>query len=219
MSFLKVGEKSSFFFFYVEKRSIIFFLPEWMRTKFNLKFFFFSTYFREQSTQNILGFGLNNYNQLGLTTKTDLPIFVPKLSKFTNVKTIAGGIHHTLVLTNDGECYAIGRKEYGRLGLGDVAEDIEELQQVPSLKNKKIVEIACGEISSFAITQDGKIYSWGMGTSLQLGTGNEDDELIPALLTGKQVKDKNVIKVASGGQHTVFIVEDVSIYLKKKHFF
>lgn len=132
------------------------------------------------------------------------------MSSFKNVKTIAGGIHHTLVLTNDGECFAIGRKEYGRLGLGDVAEDVEELQLVPSLKKKVVVEIACGEISSFAITQDGNVYSWGMGTSLQLGTGNEDDELVPALLSGKQVKDKNVLKVASGGQHTVFVVEDVS---------
>lgn len=98
------------------------------------------------------------------------------------------------------------------MGLGVVADDVEVLQQVTNFKNKKIVEIACGETSSYAITQDGKIYSWGMGTSLQLGTGKEDDELTPALLTGQQVKDKNVIKVSSGGQHTVFIVEDVRIF-------
>lgn len=46
-----------------------------------------------------------------------------------------------------------------------------------------------------------------MGSN-QLGIGNDDDQTVPQLLTGAQVKDRTVIKVSSGGQHTLFIAVD-----------
>lgn len=110
------------------------------------------------------------------------------------------------MLTNDNKCYSIGRKEYGRLGLGEVENDVVELTLIPSLNDKKIVDICCGEMSSFAMTADGKVYSFGMGAS-SLGTGDDDDVLIPKLIIGAQVKDKILIKVASGGQHSLFVVQ------------
>lgn len=60
--------------------------------------------------------------------------------------------------------------------------------------------------SSHLIT--GKVYAWGMGSNNQLGVGSEDDQETPTQLTGKQVLDKNVLRVSSGGQHTLFIVKD-----------
>lgn len=54
----------------------------------------------------------------------------------------------------------------------------------------------------------GKVYSWGMGSNQQLGVGSDDDLLVPTLLTGQQVRDKEVICVSSGGQHTLFIVAE-----------
>lgn len=47
-----------------------------------------------------------------------------------------------------------------------------------------------------------------MGSNHQLGVGSEDDIQTPTLLTGQQVKDKEVICVSSGGQHTLFIVAE-----------
>lgn len=49
-----------------------------------------------------------------------------------------------------------------------------------------------------------------MGSNQQLGIGSDDDQTEPQLLTGVQVKDREVIKVASGGQHTLFIAVDKS---------
>lgn len=56
----------------------------------------------------------------------------------------------------------------------------------------------------------GKVYSWGMGSNQQLGIGSDDDQTEPQLLTGVQVKDRAVIKVSSGGQHTLFLAADKS---------
>jgi len=69
-------------------------------------------------------------------------------------------------------------------------------------------EVACGTAVSYAVTGDGKLYSWGMGTNGQLGTGEEDDVWQPYHVASKQVKDRIVIAISSGGQHTVMIAKD-----------
>lgn len=167
----------------------------------------FCTFLRENSTGNVYGFGLNNYNQLGVKKGLHEFEHFPLLSKFNNVKSISGGQHHTIVLTNDNKVHAIGRKDYGRLGLGEVADHVAELTLIGSLSKQDITKVSCGESNSFAITKDGKVYVWGMGTSSQLGTGDEDDVPEPKLLASAQVKDKNLLSVSSGGQHSLFLVE------------
>lgn len=159
----------------------------------------------------IFGFGLNNYNQLGLTKKNSDTVFTPQLTTFENVKMITGGQHHTLVLTAQDKCYAIGRKDYGRLGLGDIDSDIEfidKLMPIKTLDGVRVRQLECGECCSFAITDDGKAYSWGMGSNQQLGCGSDEDQSEPILLTGVQVRDKQVIRISSGGQHTLFIAAE-----------
>lgn len=47
-----------------------------------------------------------------------------------------------------------------------------------------------------------------MGTNLQLGTGEEDDEWSPVEMMGKQLENRVVLSVSSGGQHTVLLVKD-----------
>lgn len=165
----------------------------------------FCTFLRESKTDLIYGFGLNNYNQLGVKKSDKEFEHYPILSKFADVKAIAGGQHHTIVLTNDNKVHAIGRKDYGRLGLGDIANDVDTLTTINSLKD--IAYVTCGESSSFAVTSDGKPYVWGMGTSSQLGTGDEDDVTEPKLLASAQIKDKKVLSIGGGGQHSLFIVE------------
>lgn len=170
--------------------------------------YFFSTFVRNRANGAIFAFGLNNYNQLGLAKKGSETVFSPQLTTFENVQIITGGQHHTLVLTTDNKCLAIGRQDYGRLGLGDVNEDIEQLTPIIALNGLRVQQLECGECCSFAITEDGKVYSWGMGSNQQLGVGSDEDQKVPIQLSGVQVKDRNVIAVSSGGQHTLFIAAD-----------
>ena len=44
-----------------------------------------------------------------------------------------------------------------------------------------------------------------MGTSSQLGTGEEEDVDIPKLIDSKQLKEVKVIQVSGGGQHTIVL--------------
>lgn len=171
----------------------------------------YCTFFRDRNTAKIFAFGLNNYCQLGIPNPSEnvvKPVFVPEQTSFTDVKIIAGGQHHTLVLKNDNKVHVIGRKEYGRLGLGDVKEDAKTVTPVNALAGKNVVDICCGESVSFAVTDKGEVYAWGMGSNQQLGTGEEDDETTPVLISSKQVQGKKIIGVSSGGQHSLFLVEE-----------
>ncbi|CAL8247873.1 unnamed protein product [Lota lota] len=158
---------------------------------------------------NVYGFGLSNYHQLG--TKSIKTSFSPvKLACFKNSITawvdFSGGQHHTLCLDGEGCVYSLGRAEYGRLGLGQGAEEKSEPTPVPGLGPS--TRVACGASVSYAVTKEGSVYGWGMGTNLQLGTGEEDDEWSPVKMPGKQLENRTVVMVSSGGQHTVLLVKD-----------
>ncbi|XP_077337105.1 regulator of chromosome condensation-like [Lithobates pipiens] len=160
---------------------------------------------------HVYGFGLSNYHQLG--TKTTSSCFAPKnLTSFKNSTKswvgFSGGQHHTVCLDSEGNAYSLGRAEYGRLGLGENAEEKSEPTLIPGLP--KIASVACGASVSYAVSRNGHVFSWGMGTNQQLGTGEEDDVCSPYEMTGKQLENRDVLSVSSGGQHTVLLVKDHS---------
>ncbi|KAJ8974377.1 hypothetical protein NQ317_001529, partial [Molorchus minor] len=153
----------------------------------------YGSFCKVANSSDIYVFGLNNYYQLGLQSLT--PQYMPKLSKeFSKYKwnLISSGQHHAIALDENGKVYAIGRKEYGRLGLGKDCQDADELQVIPTLDGKKVVNVACGSATSFGVTDEGDLYGWGMGTNGQLGTGQEDDCELPTLIKSKQLQDRKV---------------------------
>lgn len=58
-----------------------------------------------------------------------------------------------------GKVYSLGRKEYGRLGMGDAAIDLAVPTPIPALQSQKCVEVAAGESVSLAVTESGKLTS------------------------------------------------------------
>ncbi|KAJ3598625.1 hypothetical protein NHX12_002130 [Muraenolepis orangiensis] len=188
-------------------------IPQIVKVKGKVKFtdVFCGAYFTFAVSKegNVYGFGLSNYHQLG--TNSIKTSFAPiKLSSFKNSTTswvdFSGGQHHTLCLDGEGRVHSLGRAEYGRLGLGQAAEEKSEPTIVPGLGPS--TRVTCGASVSYAVTKEGSVYGWGMGTNLQLGTGEEDDEWSPLKMPGKQLENRTVLMVSSGGQHTVLLVKD-----------
>ncbi|XP_024945219.1 regulator of chromosome condensation isoform X2 [Cephus cinctus] len=166
----------------------------------------YCTFAKEFHKGEIYVFGLNNYHQIGL--KELVPHFHPQVSKTFTGKVwrhISSGQHHTIALDESGQVFVLGRKEYGRLGLGPGCSDAEKLTPVPALNLIKCIDIAAGNAQSFAVTDSGDLYAWGMGSSGQLGTGNEDDAELPVMVKGKQLEDKTVVRASGGGQHTLIL--------------
>eukprot|EP00262_Sarcandra_glabra_P007589 TRINITY_DN20487_c0_g1_i1.p1 TRINITY_DN20487_c0_g1~~TRINITY_DN20487_c0_g1_i1.p1 ORF type:complete len:397 (+),score=64.11 TRINITY_DN20487_c0_g1_i1:104-1294(+) len=118
--------------------------------------------------------GNNEYGQLGTgdTQPRSQPILVQGLAGLTLVDIAAGGWHST-ALTEEGEVYAWGRGEHGRLGFGDDKSSKMVPQRVQLLVGKEIVQVSCGGTHSVACTRDGRMFSFGRGDHGRLGYGRK----------------------------------------------
>jgi alpha-tubulin suppressor-like RCC1 family protein len=91
------------------------------------------------------------------------------------------------------------------LGIDQLTTHLNHPALIPNLSN--IVDISCGNHVSFAIARSGKVYSFGAGTSLQHGHGQEDIK-IPRMMSSKFIDIKMVVNIAVGAQHTLFLTHD-----------
>lgn len=75
-----------------------------------------------------------------------------------------------------------------------------------------IVAVAAGTDNSFAISKDGKAYSWGFSSNYQTGQGTIDDIHVPTFIDNTATRDKKIIAAGAGGQYSILIgvAEDVA---------
>jgi len=159
---------------------------------------------------HVLGFGLNSSSQLGMPAAESneascvfQPKFLPNISSL-EVKDISCGHHHTLILSNDGVVYACGLKEYGALGFGET-QGVVDVPTKVDVADDPIKTIAAGTHLSFAVTDNGAMYSWGSATNNALGHGDEEDKEEPEEVTSKQLETRDVVAVSVGGQHSTIL--------------
>ena len=116
----------------------------------------------------------NFYNQTFLLTYSRVQPFPLEIEQLREkgVYQIAGGDGHTVAVDIRGNVYSWGASACGQLGLSsmrDLPTDIEGYPYQPTprivdlLSNIKIVQIACGDAHTVALTNDGKLFSWGGG--------------------------------------------------------
>uniref|UniRef100_A0A453RTU9 RCC1-like domain-containing protein n=1 Tax=Aegilops tauschii subsp. strangulata TaxID=200361 RepID=A0A453RTU9_AEGTS len=160
--------------------------------------------------------GNNEYGQLGIgdTQPRSQPIRVEGLSNLSLVDIAAGG-WHSAALTKEGEVYAWGRGEHGRLGFGDDKSSHMVPLKVQLLAGEDIVQVSCGGTHSVVLTSDGRIFSYGRGDHGRLGDGREvttgHPMEVPINLPPPKTSTSSeglwqANYVACGGRHTLAIV-------------
>ncbi|KAF1788185.1 Regulator of chromosome condensation 1/beta-lactamase-inhibitor protein II [Phytophthora cactorum] len=158
------------------------------------------------------------------------------------IATVECGEFHTVALTKDGEIWAWGNGEYGRLGNGE-SDTCEVPEPIEFFSKDNVVSIAAGRDFSFALTDKGELYSWGGNSQNQLGIGGGlamdvyNIESIPVLVeafnglsvkqiaagydhaaavTGTAVYDGRerykMTQVACGRQYTVALTDDGKVF-------
>jgi alpha-tubulin suppressor-like RCC1 family protein len=98
---------------------------------------------------------------------------------------IACGANHTLVLSESRTVYSFGDASTGRLGLAYITEADTRFNtpqvvvdlQTDSLDDDEVCYVSAGGASSFAITKNGRMFSWGANFHGQLGL-NVSDEFV-----------------------------------------
>jgi len=171
----------------------------------------YCTFAQDRENGDIFAWGLNNYYQLGFGDMGNRynAERVKSFSEGGSWQMISGGQHHSVALDTDGKVYTLGREDYGRLGLGEKCGEKAMPTLVPALKDMTCTNVAAGGCVTFAVATDGSVYSWGMGSNNQLGTGEEEDLFEPVKVAGKQLSTRQGVSVSSGGQHTVLLARNM----------
>ena len=112
------------------------------------------------------------------------------------VRKIVIGDGFTFFLTPN-EVYAVGKNDFGQLGIGEKSEHIGIPTRIQKLSGVNIVDMTAGKSSVLALTSEGKVYGWGRNDRQQLLLGHEQqcDTPVPINALG-QYTIKNVF--ASG---------------------
>lgn len=119
------------------------------------------------------------------------------------VKQLNEGFNHTVILTETGKVYSIGKNKYGQLGNGNTLDSTVEAVGVRQTDGQNLLEnikqVHAGEYSTIAITKDNKVYVWGYNKDNRLGQGNDFIQTnLPVLYEGVE----NAMLVSAGYHHT-----------------
>ncbi|URD76716.1 Regulator of chromosome condensation (RCC1) repeat [Musa troglodytarum] len=134
------------------------------------------------SSGNLYTYGWSKYGQLGHGDFEDhlSPQWLEAL-KDSCISQISGGWRHTMALTSDGRLYGWGWNKFGQLGIADNDDHCSPVQ-VNFPEEQKVKQISCGWRHTLALTERGNVFSWGRGTSGQLGHGDIVDRNIPKMI-------------------------------------
>ncbi len=147
------------------------------------------------------------------------PNFVLSNEERDVVTGLAGGGRHSVLCTSDGRVLAAGWNGHGQIGIRHneepgrrtKAHGVYEPVEVQGLKSggRRLFcnKVAAGYATSYAVTGEGKVYSWGKGTFGALGQDFEEDEdpeedQFKARIV-KELSQQTVTHISAGHQHCV----------------
>ncbi|RWS12069.1 E3 ubiquitin-protein ligase HERC4-like protein [Dinothrombium tinctorium] len=138
---------------------------------------------------NLYVWGKNESGQLGLNdTRNRLkPTLQPSLSNC--VCYVSCGEDHSAAITKDGGLFTWGAGTYGQLGHGKQADEMFP-RRVFELMGLEVTQVSCGRCHTLAVIgSKGRLYSFGLNGSGQLGTGlSRGTELTPRKVDGPWVE-------------------------------
>ncbi|XP_054161082.1 RCC1 and BTB domain-containing protein 2-like, partial [Oppia nitens] len=158
------------------------------------------------TTSGVYSCGYNRWGQLGQRyddNKYEKPMILQINENNDLIRDVSCGTYHTLVVTeNNNEVYGWGRNHFGQIGSRDTTcVDINTPEKIEFNDNYCFKSVHCFHNSSFALTSDGQVFSWGLNSSNQLGLNCSDLILFrPQLICNLN----GITSIQSGGGQTYF---------------
>lgn len=145
-------------------------------------------------------FGEGDFGKLGLghiTTKST-PQKVESLSN-VGIKRVGCGTHVTVFLSKVGKVYTCGtERTSGQPANRDRNNYLP--QQIMTLNEYNVVEIAVGSEHILALSECGKVFGWGLNSDGQLGLQHMGLVKEPDLIT--ELCDKGIKQISTGRTHS-----------------
>ncbi|KAH8729825.1 regulator of chromosome condensation 1/beta-lactamase-inhibitor protein II [Ilyonectria robusta] len=171
----------------------------------------------------VWGWGLNNFGEIGVESNAgedDAVILRPAkitfLEDFT-ITDIDGGEHHSLACSGSGDLITWGRVDGYQVGF-----EFDKLTQENAIYDERgnarilfkptvvpdiadIVAVTAGTDNNFAVTSEGKVYSWGFSSNYQTGQGTLDDIHTPTVIDNTAIRGKKILAAGAGGQYSILV--------------
>ncbi|XP_061191320.1 probable E3 ubiquitin-protein ligase HERC4 [Saccostrea echinata] len=160
----------------------------------------------------VFGWGSSHDGQLsiGATDEGNVlsPKEIPSLQKL-EIKEIACGEKHTLIVTKGGELYSCGSNEHGELGH---SKPRSKAELVTSLSSMHVTQAKAGSGYSVVITTAGEVFSWGRNDTGQLGRGklSNEEQRKPKLI--KTLAVYTVVQISCGSSHCLALTDDGRLF-------
>jgi hypothetical protein len=156
----------------------------------------------------VLAWGSNSASQFGNNREDGFPtaaIPVPAATGLGDVQQLAAGKEHAIALLAGGTLATWGSNGFDQLG----ASPAEHGGALPgALKEPTGVKaVAAGEITSYALLENGTVEAWGAGGSGQLGTGAQPEKSLPVVISGLS----GVKAIAAGRRHALALLENGTV--------
>ncbi|XP_054161080.1 RCC1 and BTB domain-containing protein 2-like [Oppia nitens] len=185
------------------------------------------------SSDNCLySWGYNRFGQLGYRSddkEYNKPMIIQINENNDLICDVSCGSYHTLVVTeNNNEVYGWGRNDFGQIGSQNTDSDaIIRPEKIVFDVNYCIKSVHCFEQSSFALTMDGQVFSWGQNCNNILGHNNNNNndriclpQLISNLFELKMKTPNDWIKIIDRfyvfddklGVNMLFVTKDDRVY-------
>ncbi|KAF0992308.1 hypothetical protein HZS_4001 [Henneguya salminicola] len=130
----------------------------------------------------LYSWGSNEYGELGIGSDRPVSTHILDIFKLRgcSIIKIAGGFSHVVAISHNGYLYAWGNNSKGQAGRGNLtsfkiinilAPRITFPAHVKSVEDMIIIDIACGSDHTVALSDDGRVFTFGFGRWGQLGHG------------------------------------------------
>jgi len=158
--------------------------------------------------------GSNTFGQLGLpyiTGYINQPAEINSMRE-TRIRDFGCGGWHTIVCSWTGMVYTCGKGWHGQLGQGDYESLTAQSKTLPYFKrvaegfgDHRIVKVYGGKETSAALSETGRVFTWGLGDQYQLGHDKADNEAVPKEL--EALAKVRIVDVALGENHMLALNE------------
>lgn len=149
----------------------------------------------------VFAWGRGTDGRLGIGSEADalVPTAVAGAIEGHFVVRISGGFAHSAALTVTRQVFTWGWGQFGQLGQGNTASRLVATE-VKALEKAQVRVVECGSLHTAAVTEQGELYTWGMGDDGQLGHGDTDRRVLPEKVSF--FADTHVESVFCGAAHT-----------------
>ncbi|KAF8412656.1 hypothetical protein HHK36_000624 [Tetracentron sinense] len=126
------------------------------------------------------------------------------------VAAVSCGGFFTMALTKEGQLWNWGANSNYELGRGDKGGGWKP-QAIPSLQDVHFIQIASGGYHSLALTDEGKVLSWGHGGHGQLGHYSNQNQKVPIVV--EALAEERIVYIACGGSSSAAITDKGKLYM------